>query len=84
MIMAHRKVERYQLDECQSSTINKNRKRITARERERIRRDIIKRNDSQKLDCCLLEKDCCLILLQDRLSCRAQRDLILFILIGVM
>jgi len=41
MIMAHRKVKLYQLDECQSSTINKNRKRI--RERENVRREIVKK-----------------------------------------
>jgi hypothetical protein len=31
MIMAHRKIQLYQLDECQSSTINKNRKRMRRR-----------------------------------------------------
>lgn len=75
MIMAHRKIQLYQLDECQSSTINKNRKRM--------RRRIVKKY-SQKLVYCLLEKDCRLILLRGRLSRRTQRDLILFILIRVI
>lgn len=48
-----------------------------------MKRDIVKKY-SRKLGCCLLEKDCCLILLRSRLSRKAQRDLILFILIAMM
>ncbi len=43
MIMAHRNVGLYQLDECQSSAINKNRKKMREREREEKRREIVKK-----------------------------------------